>query len=202
MPKTSMVDKKYSMGFTTCSLRLYESALLADRFVKLNDWDAVRNEVILNNSLQIRTVNSLKRLFQEISSRLKTLDQLELNLLIGGNDRDQKNIVWLSICRRYQFIADFAREVVRAKYLKLEPILCNEDFDIFFEQKIDWHEELTKVTPVTRKKARQVIFKMLYEASITTRDKQINPFAFDPKFSSHVFSKRDHDILYFPCSDI
>ena len=41
-----------------------------------------------------------------------------------------------------------------------------------------------------------------YEASITTRDKQINPIAFDPKFSSHVFSKRDHDILYFPCSDI
>jgi len=169
-----MNNKKYTMSFTTGGLFRSESVKLAKLFVDLNDWEEVRDRMTSENLLQTRTFSTSKRIGREIVSRLKTLSTEELDLLTSISPQEQGYLLWIATCRRYQFIADFAIEVLREKYLSLKTDLNYDDYESFFNQKSEWHPELEEISTATRSKLRQVLFKILREADLLTDKNTIN----------------------------
>ena len=115
-----MSKDRYIMSFSTGGLFHHESVKLAALYLDLGDWSSVRDKVIAENLLQTRTLNTLKRVCREVVSRLRTLSSCELEFLIDGSHQEQAYLLWLAICRRYRFIADFAIEVLRERYLSLK----------------------------------------------------------------------------------
>lgn len=193
-----MSEKRYSLSFTTGSLFHRESVELAALYLELSDWTKVRETVITGNLLQTRTLNTLKRVCREIISRLKTLSHSGLKLLVHGNDQEQAYLLWIAVCHRYRLIAEFATEVLRERFLSLKTSLTNEDFDLFFNQKAEWHNELEQIATSTRAKLRQVLFKMLRQANLLTRNNVINAAMPSPKLIQ-IIQQDDRDaILYFP----
>ena len=77
------------MSFTTGGLFQRESIRLAELYLNLEDWGAVRDKVITSNLLQARMANTSKRISREIISRLAMLSANELNLLVHGYPREQ-----------------------------------------------------------------------------------------------------------------
>ena len=73
---------------------------------------------------------------------MQRLSDEQLELLVEGNPQEQKKLLWLAICKRYAFIREFASEVVREKFLQLDYLLTEFDYDAFFNRKADWHPEL------------------------------------------------------------
>jgi len=193
-----MNKDRYSMSFTTGSLFHRESVKLATLYLTLSDWNAVRDDVIRKNILQARALNTLKRICCEVISRLKTLNARELDFLVDANHQEQGYLLWLAVCRRYKFIADFAFEVVRERYITLKADLSHEDFDSFFNRKSEWHSELDEVRPATRKKLRQVLFKMLREADLLTANNMINAAMLSPRLIDVISLANRRDVLYFP----
>jgi len=193
-----MSTDRYSMSFTTGGLFHRESVALAMLFVDLNDWNSVRDKVISENLLQSRTLNTSKRLCREIISRLKTLDTLELDLLISGNDQEQKYLLWIAVCRRYRFIAEFAEEVIRERYIGLKHDLQDDDFDFFLNKKSEWHPELDAIERTTRKKLRQVLFKILREAELLTTKNAINAAMLSERLLEVISRERRKDGYIFP----
>lgn len=186
------------MSFTTGSLFHQESIMLTELFVELNDWNAVRDRVISGNLLQARALNTLKRVCREIISRLKTLDHREIDLFVHSNSQDQRYLLWIAVCRRYRFIADFAVEVLRERYITLKNDLQHEDYDFFFNRKSEWHPELDRIRPTTRNKLRQVLFKMLREADFLSANNAINAAMLSPCFLEAISQGSRRDILLFP----
>ena len=193
-----MSNDRYSMSFTTGSLFHRESVKLAALYLELGDWNSVRGRVIAENLLQTRTMNTLKRVCQEVISRLKTLSSGELEFLVDGNHQEQAYLLWLAVCRRYRFIADFAVEVLRERYITLKTDLSYEDFDSFFNRKSDWHSELDEIRPATRSKLRQVLFKILREADLLTANNLINAAMLSPRLLDALIRGSRRDLLYFP----
>ena len=193
-----MSNERYSMSFTTGSLFHRESVKLAALYLDLGDWNSVRDKVIAENLLQSRTLNTLKRVCREIVSRLKTLSSGELEFLVQGSHQQQAYLLWLAVCRRYRFIADFAVEVLRERYITLKTDLSYEDFDSFFNQKSEWHSELDEIRPATRSKLRQVLFKILREADLLTADNMINAAMLSPRLLDVILQGSRRDVLYFP----
>jgi hypothetical protein len=193
-----MKTGQYSMSFTTGTLFHQESVKIAELFLDTQDWKSVREIVLSENLLQARTLNTLKRVYREISSRLKKLHLDELDLLLSGTPQEQKHLLWLAVCRRYQFIADFAKEVLRERYISLKTDVSYEDFDIFFNKKAEWHEELDEIAPATRTKLRQTLFKMLREADLLTVNNMINPAILSARIINAIPQKDKQDILIFP----
>lgn len=169
-----MKTEKYNMSFTAGSLFHQESVKIATLYLEFHDWNKVRDEVLSKNLLQARTINTSKRVCTEICSRLKTLCLNELNLLVHGTVQEQGYLLWLAVCRRHKFIADFSGEIIRERYITFKMDLHYEDFDFFFNKKSEWHEELDRIKPATRNKLRQVLFRMLREADLLTADNTIN----------------------------
>ncbi len=186
------------MSFTTGSLFHRESVRLAALYLDLGDWNAVRDKVITENLLQTRTLNTLKRVCREVISRLKTLSRGELELIVEGYHQEQGYLLWLAVCRRYSFIADFAVEVLRERYITLKNDLNYEDFDFFFNRKSEWSLELDKITPATRSKLRQVLFKMLREADLLTANNMIHAAMLSSRLLELIYQSSLRDLVYFP----
>lgn len=193
-----MKNERYSMSFTSASALCVESVSLATMYRDLDDWKIVRDMVVSENLLQARTLNTSQRICREIVSRLKTLNAPELELLITGAPLDQGYILWLAICRRYNFIADFAVEVLRERFASLKTDLHQEDYESFFNGKSEYHPELDEIRPATRQKLRQVIFRTLKEVDLLSRDNIIKAAMLSPQFLE-VLSRRNYlDIQFFP----
>ncbi len=186
------------MAFTTGGLFHRESVALAMLFLELNDWNTVREKVLSENLLQSRTLSTSQRVFREIISRLKTLERSELDLLISGSPQEQKYLLWLAVCRHYRFIADFAEEVIRERYIGLKHDLDYEEFDFFFNKKSEWHPELEEIQPTTRNKLRQVLFKILREAELLTVRNTINASMLSQRLLASLPHQRRRDVFVFP----
>ncbi|MCG7871845.1 MAG: DUF1819 family protein [Candidatus Thiodiazotropha lotti] len=196
-----MEEQKYNMAFTTGGLMLHESVVVAALFHDLGDWDSVRAKVLSENLLQTRKVSSSKRWAREIVFRLQQLVPQELELLPSANVPDQTNLLWIAICRRFSFIGDFMAEVVRERYLALRNDLGYPDFDAFFEAKSGQHSELLEISPSTQAKLRQVLFRMLREAHLLTKDNQIMTPTLGRELASLLLADRAAEERYFPITD-
>ena len=193
-----MESNHYSLSFTTGSLLLQESVTVAEQFLELRNWDLVREAVLKQNLLQARTQNSSRRICQEIISRLKTFHDSELELLVQGSQQEQGYLLWVAVCRRYQFIADFAVEILREQFISLKNVLNYEDFDVFYDEKAEWHPELEKIAPGTKTKLRQILFKMMREANLLTKKNVINPVILTPNILEAIPKDKYQDTLFFP----
>lgn len=184
------------MSFTTGGLFQQESADLAQHYLSIRDWDKLSEQVATQNLLQVRTQSSSTRIAREVISRLKLLSDVELKALTSGSSRDQGYILWVAVCRRYSFIAEFAQEVIRQRYIRLQPDLERTDFDAFLDRKAEWHTELDRLSSSTRLKLRQVFFRILREAGIVSSVLQIQ----SPIWSAQIlelFKTTGTDNLHF-----
>ena len=168
-----MVEDPYLLSFTGANLSLSKSLSLAMAYKEYGSWEAVEDRLIPENILQMRTNSAAVRVHQEIVPRLQTLTSTQMDLLIEGSYLEQKHMLWLAVCKRYRYIQDFAVEVIREKYLRMDFQLTELDYISFFNRKADWHEELEEITESTQNKIRQVLFRMLKEAEILSEDNVI-----------------------------
>ena len=170
-----MTSSKYNMSFSTGGLFCNESLSVAAIYSETNSWQKTRDAVLTNNILQARTASSAERRAREICFRLERLTPKQLQLLLSGSRQDQQYLLWVAVCKRYTFIQHFASEVLREKFLRMDLLLEPADYDVFFDGKAEWHDELEKLSPSTKAKLRQVLFKIMREAEILSKDNMIIP---------------------------
>lgn len=189
------------MSFTAGALLQTESVTIAKLYLEVGDWDLVKDKVISENLLQSRALSTLKRLSHEIIARLSTLNIEELTLLTESEYQDQAYMLWIAICRYYRFIADFATEVLRERFITFKPDLQHSDFDTFLNRKCDWHSELDSLSVSTRKKLRQVLFKMLRDANFLDSKNNIQATMLSSRLIETIKRNGSRDIKYFTISE-
>ena len=197
-----MKTPKYSMSFTTGALLYHESVKLAALYMPIRQWDKLRAAVIEENIIQARTLNTLKRFTTEIISRLKTLSEQEIVFLNEADYTEQKYILWLAICRRYRFIADFAADIVYDNFVSLRNTVTYEDYIVFFNKKAEWQSELDRIAVSTKGKLRQTLFKMLQEANLLDKNNTIIPVVPSASFKAVLAKANQHEIMFFPISEL
>jgi len=189
------------MSFTAGTLLLQESVSIAEIYLETGDWDEVRDEVISRNILQARIESTAKRICLELCARLKYLHEDELELLVEGDHQEQAYLLWLAVCRCYRFIYEFSTEIIREHFLTLKYDLHHEDYDAFFNAKIEWHEELEKITDSTSYKLRQVLFKMLHEAELLNTNNSIIPAMLSSRLIDVICKHSAQDLRIYPVMD-
>lgn len=181
------------MSYTACSLVASETIKVAQLYLEEKDWKQVSKIAFEDNLLQYRTENALKRTLSEIVSRLKVIPEEAIELLVSGTTYEQNQILWFTTCVRYEFIYDFAIEVIKEKYNLMQPEVTQLDYDAFFNSKLNWHEELDKLTDNTRYKLKQILFKMLREAEIIDANNCIMTTFVSPRVQEII---KNYDMNY------
>ncbi|WP_334050845.1 DUF1819 family protein [Alteromonas gracilis] len=189
-----MTDK---LSLTLRPAMIHENLIIAEEYCKFKDWQQVRDEVIGNNLLQSRTLSTLKTIYGEVSKRLKNLTDNEIALLVES-ETDVKHIVWLAICRQYPFTYQFAVEVLTEFFDRSRFQLYSEDYDAFLNAKAEWHSNLDSITQKSRYKAQQIMFKMLFECGLTTKNKEILHQHLSPRLKELISQNNIDDLRLFP----
>ncbi len=192
-----MGEGKYNLSFIGGGLLLSESIVVAEQYLDLADWSEVENKVMNDNLLQSRTVSTSKRFFNEIRNRLLELNNEELQLLVDGIDVDRRQILWAAVCRRYKFIRDFAVEVLAAHHHNYKTDIDVGDYSAFFNEKAQEHPELDRLASSTSYKVRQILFKLLREAGMLSKENTILAATLSLEIKTHL---NDSDLLVFPIS--
>lgn len=193
--------ERYNLAFTTGGLMLRELVQVGALFPQLGDWDAVRARVLRDNLLQARKAGSAQRWTYEAIARLRQLDPQELALLASANRQDQASLAWIASCRRFSLIAEFMAEVVGKRRLAWRDDLGYPDFDAFLEAKSRWHPELAEISPSTRVKLRQVLFKMLREAGLLSADNRILTPTLGRELASRLLANPASTAHYFAVTE-
>ena len=192
-------QKPYVMSFSVGGLWVNESLVVARLHVEGEPWEQTMLRALKQGAGSLPKVASNRRTLREISNRLAQLTPEERRFMLQEADRtDQLALLWLATCRTYRFVGEFALEVIRERYLSYQFDLSLEAFDILFEAKAEWDEGLAKLSNSTRKKLRQVLFRIMREAEILTRDGRIQTAILSPRLKVLVEEKNPSELAYFP----
>lgn len=189
----------YKMSFVVGGLFLNESIEVARMHAPLETWDATLRRALAEGVTSLPKSASRRRTLREIVNRISTLDAEELDYLVEGADRqDQQALLWLATCRAYRFVREFATEVIHERFLSFQLELPLESFDILFAAKAEWDDGLAGISPMTRAKLRQVLFRMMREASVISDDNRILSAYVSPRLKSILAEKCPRDLSVFP----
>jgi len=186
------------MSFTAGALLHPESIRVAQEYAQAEDWAVARRSTLEGNLLQARSSRTADRLLGEITARLQTLTATQFEVLCHGTIDDQIQVLWLSVCKRYQFIRDFAIEVVRERYLLLGDAITRSDYERFFTAKAAWHPKLEGFGEATRDKLRQNLFKMLREAGFLSNDGHVIGAFLSSGVVREVVAEDPSNLMVFP----
>ena len=189
---------KYKMSFSAGGLLANESVEVAKLHEPGKNWTETLERALSDRTMSLPKHASNRRSLREITNRLRMLSGDDLDFLIYSDRQDQVAILWVAVCRAYRFIREFQSEVIRERFLSGKADLPLETFDRFFEERAEWHEEISKISEATRLKLRQILFRMLREADIITGDNEILPPLLSIKFTDYLASHNKEEVGFFP----
>lgn len=161
----------YEFSFTACSLHIQEMI----EFLKV--------EKGILPAPQGGKSTSIKRKNYEFKKRLQTLTESQTVALLEGDLVTQRQLAYLSVCKRYAFFREFVLEVLREKVILMDYQLTEGEYLSFYRRKLMDHPELENLSESTEKKVKQVIFRILAEAGIinSASEKVIQYQLLEPK---------------------
>jgi Putative inner membrane protein (DUF1819) len=158
--------RKYSLSLTAASLRPELARIVAETYLNCGDWQEVRRRVLDDNLLQARSRGSAVRMEGEIRQRLQTLTRGQLVILAEASADSRRAVAWLSVLKLNPFVFNFAAGNLRTKMEAHDTVVRPSDYEEFLASESAAHPEVLALTPVTRAKIRQVLFKMMREAGV------------------------------------
>jgi len=189
----------YRMSFTSGGLFLNESNAVAGLHQSGEDWRETLERALHEGTTSLPKVASNRRTLREIVNRLSTLRDEEIRFLTNEAGRqEQQYLLWVATCRAYRFVREFAVEVICDRYLSYQLDLPLESFDIFFTAKADWDDELASISDTTLNKLRQILFRMMREASILSAENRIQSTYLSAPLKLLIESTAPADLAVFP----
>lgn len=197
MTLPNSIHDRYALSFTCGALLTREADIAVPLYMETANWNVVRVQIVKKNLLQTRTASSAARIASETVQRLSVFTTRELQLLHEASPSERNLLMWIAACRRYAFIAEFAEEIVRERYLLLTPTLGYKEFDSFVSVKALWHPELEQLKVSTRKKLRSTLFRMLTEAGLLVAG-QIQQAVPSKRIRDTLDAREPSDIRFLP----
>lgn len=197
MAGTPRTDR-YALSFTSGTLLASEAAVVSPIYLRERDWKTTRALAQTENLLGTRVARSNTRTLGALVPRLQLLSDDELEIVAEGTSTERGHLMWTAACRKYALIGEFAEEVLRERFLTLAGTVSYEDYDSFYRAKAMWHDELDDVTGSSYQKLRQVLFKMLVEAGLLTKQGHIEPALLSSRVAECLDQRTPSDIRFFP----
>lgn len=181
---------KYNTGFSTGSLLFKESEAIISNIQNADSFLA-GDEVIPFNVIPVNSESSQKRLYREVTNRLKSLENPRfIEFYQSGNKEDKLLILFYAACKMYQVIADFMLDTVLSKWYNMDKEITAFDFQSFLYKQMDSHPELESLSPNQLKKLSQVVMRMLSELGMQ-KNNTLHKVAFNQRVLEAIVTNGD-----------
>ena len=165
--------EKYSSGLVAESFWFIEFKILIKLRYEGKSWDDIKALCLNENLLGISKEYRAKRIFGYLKNRIEVIDDGYLEIFMHTDLQTQKIINILASAKKNRLFFEFLYEVYREK-VKLGALeLTPSDINIFFKNKQEQDEIMSKWTDVTLRRLRSTYMNFLVDAGLlTVSDKQ------------------------------
>ncbi|RRF98310.1 MAG: DUF1819 family protein [Coriobacteriaceae bacterium] len=198
LSEVSALSRSYSLSMSGSSARVQESLLAARLYLDLHDWAAARKKIIDDNLFQLNAASSRERVSGEIVKRLRQLTDGEVEFFVSAIGDDRYAMLWVAICRTYQFVRDLSEQVIVTRYEHSMPDFPQEAYDVFFEEQAEIHPELGRMTDLGQKKMRNTVLRLLVDCHLVNSDRRITPLLPSASFKEALDPEHASDLAIFP----
>ncbi len=158
--------KKYNTGFTSGALLYKEAPFVIDAIEDVKEF-LLGNEDLNPDLLPTNSEGSRKRIKHELEKRIRAINDSDLiHLFKISDETNRKLILFYAASKLYALLADFMLEVVLYKWNNIDLEISTDDFQNFIYKKMGKHDELHKISEVSRYKLSQVALKMLKQLGL------------------------------------
>ncbi len=189
---------KYSSGLVSESFWFIEFK----KIIKLrNDgksWDDIKNLCLNNNLLGISKEYRARRIYGYLKNRVDVLDDGLINIFIDADLTTQKIINIIAIAKKNRLFFEFLYEVYREKVLLGDIALTDSDISIFFKNKQEQDEDISKWTDVTLKRLSSTYMNFLTDAGfliVIDKQKRIAPPILDISLENYLKDNGEKQML-------
>lgn len=190
--------EKYSSGLVSESFWFIEFK----KIIKLrNDgksWDDIKNLCLNNNLLGISKEYRARRIYGYLKNRVDVLDEGLINIFINADLTTQKIINIIAIAKKNRLFFEFLYEVYREKVLLGTVELTDSDISIFFKNKQEQDEDISKWTDVTLKRLSSTYMNFLTDAGfliVIDKQKRIAPPILDISLENYLKDNGEKQML-------
>lgn len=193
----------YKLSFTSASLLINDSIKVAEIFNEVKDWEKTKETILKQNTLQRKKEGTVIRELQELRHRISSLTSKQLELLLNSDIETQRLIMFLGVCKYYQYIKEFTIEVLRNKILLFDNQIYESDYEKFFAQKSSLSAKLSSISKTTNEKIKRVLFTILWQAGIinNVKEKIIQQPFMTVRLISAVIQDNPNNLRIFLLSD-
>ena len=165
--------EKYSSGLVAESFWFIEFKILIKLRYEGKSWDDIKALCLNENLLGISKEYRAKRIFGYLKNRIEVIEEGYLEIFMHTDLQTQKIINILASAKKNRLFFEFLYEVYREK-VKLGALeLTESDINIFFKNKQEQDEIMSKWTDVTLRRLRSTYMNFLVDAGLlTVSDKQ------------------------------
>lgn len=190
--------KKYSSGLVAESFWFVEFKKILNFINEGKSWDSIRYLCLNDNLLGISKEYRAKRIYGYLKNRVDALDSELIDIFFNSDLSTQKNINIYAIAKKNILFFEFLYEVYREKALIGSIELTASDINIFFKNKQEQDEDISKWTDVTLKRLRSTYMNFLTDAgllSVEKKQKKITPPILGISFESYLKDKGERQML-------
>lgn len=170
--------EKYSSGLVAESFWFIEFKILIKLRYEGKSWDDIKALCLNENLLGISKEYRAKRIFGYLKNRIEVIEDGYLEIFMNSDLQTQKIINILASAKKNRLFFEFLYEVYREK-VKLGALeLTASDINIFFKNKQEQDEIMSKWTDVTLRRLRSSYMNFLVDAGLLTisdKQKKITP---------------------------
>ena len=190
--------EKYSSGLVSESFWFIEFK----KIIKLrNDgksWDDIRDLCLNDNLLGISKEYRARRIYGYLKNRVDVLDEGLMNIFINADLATQKIINIIAIAKKNRLFFEFLYEVYREKVILGAVELTDSDISIFFKNKQEQDEDISKWTDVTLKRLSSTYMNFLTDAGflvVIDKQKRIAPPILDISLENYLKDNGEKQML-------
>ena len=168
------IPNHLKLSFTPLALGLYEFEVLIRLREDGDSWDVTKSKVHSDNLLKQTSQASVTRVLREVRQRIQCLDSTTCSNFLKWGYEERQAIALIAACKCYPFIFNFIRGPLRDKIQVFDLALHDSDFDVYWNGVAVDHPNLENTAESTKKKLKQVLIRLLAEASLLSETD--NPF--------------------------
>ena len=140
-------------AYTNFAFLLTESGLISQLICNKLSFIQIKNEIVENDILQVRSQSSRKGVFRSLRELLENIPQQYIEFLAHGNsDLRRYTLLFLSL-RLNRLLRDVISELLLDRLQSLNPTLDHKIFKAFYEQKREQEPVLSRWSNSTYQKA-------------------------------------------------
>ncbi len=190
-------DTVYSASITAGSLLIHESKKIASILMTGLSPGEVMKQVAQENLLQKRSPRSSRKQCSLILNRLTSMQPDILKLICEGDYLLSVQSLLACSVKHSRLLGDFMLRVIGSRVRIIDDRLSNRDWEKFLESCELEYPHLRRFTDSTRKKLRQVIFRILVESKYLESQKtlRLTPVHVAPELKSYLSINKEKYVL-------